>query len=1235
MTERTTEHLLRAQLEKRILLLDGAMGTMIQRYGLKEEDYRGERFKDWPSDLKGNNDLLCLTQPAIIAEIHRQYLAAGADIIETNTFNAQAVSMADYDMQALAKEINLAAARIAREAADEWSRKTPQKPRFVAGSIGPMNKTLSLSPDVNDPGFRAVTFEQVWKAYYEQIAGLVEGGVDLLLIETIFDTLNAKAAIYAIETYFEHTGKRLPVMISGTITDASGRTLSGQTVEAFWISVRHARPLCVGLNCALGAKEMRPHLEALSQIADCYTHAYPNAGLPNEFGQYDQGPHEMCSFIDDFVDSGFVNIVGGCCGTTPEHIRHMAEHISGKPPRKPASPSPFTMLSGLEPLIIRPETNFVNIGERTNVTGSKRFARLILEGKFEQALEVARQQVEAGAQIIDVNMDEGLLDSKKAMVQFLNLLMAEPDIARIPIMIDSSRFEVIEAGLQCVQGKCIVNSISLKEGEEAFLEHARTVRKYGAAVVVMAFDEQGQADTIERKVEICERAYHLLTEKAGFEARDIIFDPNIFAVATGIEEHNEYAINFIEATRIIKQRCPGVKVSGGVSNLSFSFRGNEVVRRAMHSAFLYHAIQAGMDMGIVNAGMIDVYEDIDKELLELVEDVLFNRRPDATERLTKYAEKIGKNRSEASTQQQQWRHLPVEKRLEHALVKGIVDYIEVDVEEARQKYESPLAVIEGPLMDGMNVVGDLFGSGKMFLPQVVKSARVMKKAVAYLQPFLEAEKKLNGTELQTKGKVLLATVKGDVHDIGKNIVGVVLGCNGFDVVDLGVMVPADKIVEAARREKVDIVGLSGLITPSLDEMVHVAKEMEREGLQVPLLIGGATTSRTHTAVKIEPVYRHGVVHVLDASRCAGVVSNLVSEDPAVRKAFLEQVKSEYAAIRDQRKNRTAVKELLPIDEARNNRLRLNWDDWEATIPRNLGVEAFSDISLETLEKYIDWTPFFLSWEMKGRFPAILEDPTYGQAATKLFQEAKELLEEIVATKALQARAVIGLFPAASTADDSVVIFDTSDRDKEIARLHFLRQQSRKSQGLPNLSLADFIAPLESGKEDFIGMFAVSAGFGVEELEAAFRSRHDDYRAILAKAIADRLAEALAEYMHELVRTSLWGYAAGENLSNEELIAEKYQGIRPAPGYPACPDHTEKRTIWQLLDVDSRVGIKLEASCVMYPAASVSGFYFAHPESRYFTTGTIGRDQVEDYARRKRMSVREVERWLSSVLAYDT
>ncbi len=1212
-------------LRRRILVLDGAMGTMIQQYQLTEADYRGERFAHYHRDIKGNNDILCLTQPHIIEAIHRAYLEAGADIIETNTFNATSISQADYDMQDLACEINLAAARIARKAADAFQ--STDKPRFVAGAIGPTNKTASLSPDVNNPGFRAVTFDDLQQAYYDQAKGLVDGGADILLVETIFDTLNAKAALAAIDLLFSERGIELPVMISGTITDASGRTLSGQTVEAFFISINRPNLLSVGLNCALGAKEMRPHIEALSDIADCFVSAYPNAGLPNEFGEYDQGAEEMKNYIRDFASSGFVNIIGGCCGTTPAHIRAMAEAVQGLSPRQIPELKPYAMLSGLEPLVIRPDTNFVNVGERTNVTGSRQFAKLILNGDYPAALEVARQQVENGAQIIDINMDEGLLDSEKAMMEFLHLVMAEPEIAKVPVMIDSSKFSVIEAGLKCVQGKCVVNSISLKEGEAEFIRQARIVQRYGAAAVVMAFDEQGQADTIERKVEICERAYRILTRQLHFKPQDIIFDPNIFAVATGIEEHNQYAINYIEATRLIKQRCPGARVSGGVSNISFSYRGNDRVREAMHSAFLYHAIRAGMDMGIVNAGMIEVYEEIPKDLLQLVEDVLFNRHPKATEALTDYAERI-KGGGRVLQKDTAWRNDTVEGRLSHALVKGIADYIEEDTEEARQKYPGPLAVIEGPLMDGMNVVGDLFGSGKMFLPQVVKSARVMKKAVAYLQPFIEADKQAAGDQ-SAKGRILMATVKGDVHDIGKNIVGVVLGCNNYDIVDLGVMVPAQQILDAAREHAVDIIGLSGLITPSLDEMVHVAKEMERQGFTIPLLIGGATTSRTHTAVKIEPQYSGPVVHVLDASRSVAVAGALLSPDTDARSNFILDVKQGYVRIREQRAGRKASKTFLSIAEARANAVPINWSNYEPPAPAKPGVHGIAPYPLEELTEYIDWTPFFATWELAGKFPAILDDNIVGTEARRLYHDAQHLLRRIIDEKWISAQAVLGLFPANSTGDD-IEIFKDGSRREVIATLHHLRQQARKAPGLPNYCLSDFIAPKSTGLPDYIGAFAVTAGIGIEDHIRRFEQDHDDYHSILLKALADRLAEALAERLHERVRREFWGYATHESLDSQSLIEEKYQGIRPAPGYPACPEHSEKQTLWRLLDADTRTGIRLTESYAMHPAASVSGWYFSHPEARYFGISEIAGDQAEDYARRKGWTEEEMERGLGSV-----
>jgi len=1407
-------------LQQRIMVIDGAMGTMIQQYRLDEQGYRGERFAGWHKDIKGNNDLLSITRPQVIEAIHKAYLEAGADIIETNTFNATRISLADYDMQDLAYEINLQAAKIARKAADEFTARAPGKPRFVAGALGPTNKAGSISPDVSNPGARGVTFDELRDAYYEQAKGLVDGGVDLLLVETVFDTLNAKAALFAIDMLFEDYGRRLPIMLSGTITDASGRTLSGQTVEAFWISISHIPLLSVGLNCALGAKEMRPHLEDLSAIANCFVSAYPNAGLPNEFGEYDQPAEEMRDYIREFASSGFVNIIGGCCGTTPEHIRLMSEAVEGLPPRTIPDLPHYTMLSGLEPLIIRPDTNFVNVGERTNVTGSRQFARLIKSGDLQAALSVAQQQVEGGAQVIDVNMDEGLLDSEKAMVDFLHLIMSEPEIAKLPVMIDSSKFSVIEAGLKCVQGKCVVNSISMKEGEEAFIHQARLVRRYGAAAVVMAFDEQGQADTIERKVSICERAYKILTEKVGFKPQDIIFDPNIFAVATGIDEHNEYAINYIEATRQIKQRCPGAMVSGGVSNISFSFRGNDPVREAMHSAFLYHAIKAGMDMGIVNAGMIEVYEEIPKDLLERVEDVLFNRRPDATERLTDYAEQVKGDGGRTVKKDLAWREWPLEKRLEHALVRGITDFIEEDTEEARQKLPAPLHVIEGPLMDGMNVVGDLFGAGKMFLPQVVKSARVMKKAVAYLTPFIEAEKARTGVANKSKGKILLATVKGDVHDIGKNIVGVVLACNNFDIVDMGVMIPADKILSKAREVGADIIGLSGLITPSLDEMAHVAREMERLGFTVPLLIGGATTSKTHTAVKVEPHYSGPVVHVLDASRAVGVASSLLSEDENQRNNYILDIRQDYERVRVQHGSRQSSKKYLTLQQARANKLQLDWASYQPPRPKSPGITVFDDYPIEELAEYIDWTPFFSSWQLAGKFPAILEDELVGREAQKLYNDARSMLRQIIDERWLQARAVIGLFPANTVNDDDIEVYADESRTEVKAVLHMLRQQRQKAPGLPNLSLADFIAPaslaaapappsppeggelahprlqeqtpaanpppsrelgggfgyqtadpigyrylkdfarqhkskptqaekllwqhlrgkalaghkfrrqhiigqfiadficlkqrliievdgdihqlpdvksndeertrrlnemgfkvlrftneevlgnvegvleailaalpeptpppsdgaggrlsppLRGGRgrleardwqPDYIGAFAVTAGIGIEEHVRRFEEQHDDYHAILLKSLADRLAEAMAERLHERVRREFWGYACDEALDKEALVAEKYQGIRPAPGYPACPEHTEKGTLWKLLQVEEHTGMKLTESYAMYPAASVSGWYFSHPESRYFGLGDIGRDQVEDYARRKGMSVEEVERWLAPVL----
>ena len=1105
-------------IKNRILVLDGAMGSLIQGFGLTEADYRGEKFKDFHRDLKGNHDLLNITRPDVIEKIHTTYLEAGADIIETNTFNAQAVSQADYDTGEWSYEMNLEAAKIAKKAVADWQlavgdEQWNQKPRFVAGSIGPMNRTLSLSPDVNDPGYRAATFDEVMTAYYDQVRGLVDGGADILLVETIFDTLNAKACIFAIEKLFEEQDIRLPVMISGTITDASGRTLSGQTVEAFWISIKHAQPFCVGLNCALGAEEMRPHLEALSKIADTRVHAYPNAGLPNEMGEYDQNPEEMKNYIREFASSGFVNIIGGCCGTTPDHIRAMSEAVQDVRPREIPEVPQFTQLAGMEPLTIRPETNFINVGERTNVTGSRKFARLIKTEAYDEALSVAQHQVDGGAQVIDVNMDEGLLDSAAEMKKFLNLVMSEPDIAKLPIMIDSSKWSVIEEGLKVVQGRCIVNSISLKEGEEQFIHQAKLVRRYGAIPLVMAFDEIGQADTTERKVEICARAYKILTEQIGFPGHEVIFDPNVFAVATGLEEHNEYAINFIEATRQIKERCPGAKISGGVSNLSFSFRGNNVVREAMHSAFLYHAIQAGMDMGIVNAGMIEVYADIPKDLLERVEDVLFNRRNDATDRLTEFAEKLKGTGGREIKKDLSWRENSVEKRLEHALVRGITEFVVEDTEEARQKYPAPIEVIEGPLMDGMNVVGDLFGSGKMFLPQVVKSARVMKRAVAHLLPFIEEEKSAAG-DTSAKGKILMATVKGDVHDIGKNIVGVVLGCNNYDVIDLGVMVPTNKILKAAVEHNVDIIGLSGLITPSLDEMVHVASEMERQGFKIPLLIGGATTSKTHTAVKIEPQYSGPIHYVLDASRSVPVVSTLLSDDEDTRTNLILDTKKEYARIRENRANRQSTKEYLTIEQARQNKLKTDWSKRTPKKPSFIGTKTFDNYSIEELSEYIDWSPFFWSWQMKGKFPAILKDKKYGVEAQKLYNDARSLLRRIIDEKWLTAKAVIGFFPANSVNDDDIEVYKNDARDEIITTLHNLRQQSKKAANLPNLSLTDFIAPKETGCSDYIGSFAVTAGIGIEKWVKKFEEDHDDYNAIMLKALADRLAEAFAERMHE-------------------------------------------------------------------------------------------------------------------------
>lgn len=1210
---------IREILQERILVIDGAMGTMIQRHKLSEMDYRGTRFTDWKCDLKGNNDVLVLTQPDIIRNIHLQYLHAGADIIETNTFNAQKISLADYKMESLAYEINFQAAKIAKQAITHFqnSKSDIQNPKFVAGALGPTNKTLSISPDVNNPGFRAVTFDEMVDAYTEQAKGLIDGGVDLLLIETIFDTLNAKAALFAIQNIFEERGIELPIMVSGTITDASGRTLSGQTVEAFLNSVSHVKLLSIGLNCALGAKEMRPYLKELSEKAPFFISCYPNAGLPNQFGEYDETPETMCLEINDFLKNGFVNIIGGCCGTTPEHIRHIAEHAKKAKPRKIPKIDPYLRLSGLEAVTLRPDSNFMNIGERTNVTGSRRFAKLIIEGRYDEALSVAREQVEGGAQVIDICMDEGMIDAVEAMTRFCNLIASEPDIAKVPIMLDSSKFHVIEAGLKCIQGKGIVNSISLKEGETMFIKQAKTVKKYGAALIVMAFDEQGQADTYERRIAICERAYKILVEKVKFPPQDIIFDPNIFPIATGMEEHRKNALNYFRATRWIKENLPLAKVSGGVSNISFSFRGNDVVREAIHSVFLYHAIREGMDMGIVNPSQLQVYDEIPKELLDLVENVLLDKEEDATEKLVVYAETIKKKGKEKEAKSEEWRNFSLQERITYSLVKGIMDYIEVDMEEARKSFSKAIDIIEGPLMRGMETVGDLFGSGKMFLPQVVKSARVMKKAVAYLTPFIEAEK----TKGKAKGKIVLATVKGDVHDIGKNIVGVVLACNNYEIIDLGVMVPCEKILEMAKKEKADIIGLSGLITPSLDEMVHVAKEMERQGFDIPLLIGGATTSKVHTAVKIAPNYKSPVVHVNDASRSVPVVGNLVSK--ALHKDFVKNVKEEYRRICEQNNKSGAQDIYLSIEDARSNRFLLNGSLYSPVKPSYIGNKTFRNYPLEEIVKFIDWTPFFHSWELKGTYPKIFEDKNRGTEAKKLFDDAQLMLKKIIEGRWLQANAVVGFYPAKVEGDDIVL-----SHTKEKTVFHFIRQQTRKPEGHKNVSLSDFLT-----EGDYLGVFALTAGLGVEKKLREFEKNHDDYSCIMLKALADRLAEAFAELIHAKVRKELWGYAKNEDLTYDEIIAEKYQGIRPAPGYPAQPDHTEKRTLFNLLEVERNAGITLTESMAMLPAASVCGLYFAHPESHYFGTGKIQKDQVSDYARRKSISVEEAEKWLSPILAY--
>ncbi|EIT7145507.1 methionine synthase [Vibrio vulnificus] len=1210
-----------AQLKQRILLIDGGMGTMIQGYKLQEQDYRGERFADWHSDLKGNNDLLVLTQPQLIKEIHHAYLEAGADILETNTFNATTIAMADYDMESLSEEINFAAAKLAREAADEWTAKNPAKPRYVAGVLGPTNRTCSISPDVNDPGYRNVSFDELVEAYSESTRALIRGGSDLILIETIFDTLNAKACAFAVDSVFEELGFALPVMISGTITDASGRTLSGQTTEAFYNSLRHVRPISFGLNCALGPDELRPYVEELSRISETFVSTHPNAGLPNAFGEYDLSPEEMAEHVNEWAQSGFLNLIGGCCGTTPEHIRHMAMVVEGVSPRVLPEIPVACRLSGLEPLTIAKDTLFVNVGERTNVTGSARFKRLIKEELYDEALDVAREQVENGAQIIDINMDEGMLDAEACMVRFLNLCASEPEISKVPIMVDSSKWEVIEAGLKCIQGKGIVNSISLKEGKEKFVEQAKLIRRYGAAVIVMAFDEVGQADTRERKLEICTKAYRILVDEVGFPPEDVIFDPNIFAVATGIDEHNNYAVDFIEAVADIKRDLPHAMISGGVSNVSFSFRGNNYVREAIHAVFLYHCFKNGMDMGIVNAGQLEIYDNVPEKLREAVEDVVLNRRDDATERLLEIAEEYRENAvgKQEDASALEWRTWSVEKRLEHALVKGITEFIVEDTEEARLNASKPLEVIEGPLMDGMNVVGDLFGEGKMFLPQVVKSARVMKQAVAHLEPFINASKQAGSSN----GKILLATVKGDVHDIGKNIVGVVLQCNNYEIIDLGVMVPCEQILKVAKEQQVDIIGLSGLITPSLDEMVHVAKEMERLGFDLPLLIGGATTSKAHTAVKIEQNYSHPVVYVNNASRAVGVCTSLLSDE--LRPAFVERLQADYELVRDQHNRKKPRTKPVTLEAARANKVAIDWQSYTPPVPSQPGVHVFDDFDVATLRQYIDWTPFFLTWSLVGKYPTIFDHEEVGEEAKRLFEDANEWLDRIEREGLLKARGMCGLFPAASVGDDIEVYTDES-RTQVAKVLHNLRQQTEKPKGA-NYCLSDYVAPKESGKNDWIGAFAVTGGVNERELADQFKAQGDDYNAIMIQAVADRLAEAFAEYLHERVRKEIWGYAADENLSNEELIREKYQGIRPAPGYPACPEHTEKGPLWELLNVEETIGMSLTSSYAMWPGASVSGWYFSHPDSRYFAIAQIQQDQVESYAERKGWDLLEAEKWL--------
>ena len=1248
---------LSAALRERILILDGAMGTAIQRDRPDEAGYRGERFADWPSDVQGNNDLLTLTQPEIIAGIHREYLEAGADIIETNTFNAQAISLGDYGMEDLSYEFNFESAKLARSECDAMTAQTPDKPRYVAGALGPTTRTASISPDVNDPGARNVSYDQLVDAYLTATRGLLDGGSDVLFIETIFDTLNAKAAIFAVETAFEEYGRRWPVIVSGTITDASGRTLSGQVTEAFWNSVRHAKPLLIGLNCALGAKEMRPYIAEVSRLADTFVSCYPNAGLPNAFGEYDESPAETAAIIEEFAASGLVNLVGGCCGTTPAHIAAIAGAVADKAPRVVPETSAACRLSGLEPVNITKESLFVNVGERTNITGSARFRNLIKAGDYATALSVARQQVESGAQVIDVNMDEGMIDGLAAMDRFMKLIATEPDICRVPVMIDSSKWEVIEAGLKCVQGKSIVNSISMKEGEDKFRDQARLCRKYGAAVVVMAFDEDGQADNLERRKQICGRAYDILVNEVGFPAEDIIFDPNCFAMATGIEEHQNYGLDFIQACQWITDNLPGALISGGISNVSFSFRGNNPVREAIHAVFLYHAIKAGLTMGIVNAGALVVYDQVDPDLRERIEDVVLNRRPDSTERLLEIANDHAGDGSVKEVATEEWRSLPVGERITHALVKGLDEFAEADTEELRAIISArggrPIEVIEGPLMAGMNVVGDLFGEGKMFLPQVVKSARVMKKAVAYLIPFIEAEKQPGDVE-RSNGKIVMATVKGDVHDIGKNIVGVVLQCNNYDVVDLGVMVPAQKILDAAKAEGADVIGLSGLITPSLDEMVNFASEMERQGFDIPLLIGGATTSRAHTAVKVSQKYHGPVIWVKDASRSVPVVAALLSDEQ--RPQLLADVEADYVELRERHAAKQDSRPLLKIAQARANRTPVDWSDYQPPRPKMLlqqahdvcqgegcnhsshqatqFVKTFTDYPIDELRKYIDWQPFFNAWEMKGKFPDILNNPVSGETARKLYDDAQVMLDRVIEEKWLRANGVIGLFPANMVDDDDIELYTDESRTEVLTTLRNLRQQGDHREGVPNRSIADYVAPKETGLRDYVGGFAVTAGLGSTEKIAEFKKELDDYSAILLESIADRLAEAFAERMHERVRKEFWGYVPDENLDNEALIKESYDGIRPAPGYPACPEHTEKQTLWEILDVEANAGIELTESMAMWPGAAVSGFYYSHPQSQYFVVGRIDQDQVEDYAKRKGWTLKEAERWLSPNLAYN-